>query len=178
MPLGPKAAALDWSCLKDSAIYNIVNKHNGRYWVLCSIKPYVDRSIKLFWLRNPRKRGSTNSVLSTPLLLEDVERFGADAFYFEVIELCPGTPNAELQARKQALLDELRADPVEGPKLYNVVQQRQRKKLNPEWERLHAKWRALVEHKKTRPRDEWFDLDVQIRSMKAQRDREPKKIPV
>jgi hypothetical protein len=83
---------LHWIDMKLPWVYELVCEPTGRRYIGESTRPDLRRAVHYFWLRNPRKEGSSNIFRRMPLLIEDVEKHGPDSFYIELIEPLVGDP--------------------------------------------------------------------------------------
>jgi len=115
IPLGPKALHLGWECMQNSAVYEIVCRPTGRRYIGSSTRPDLRSNTHLCNLKQYWKYSTSNIFFGNMSVKKDVERYGTDAFYVDIIESAPGASNAELlPLERQAIAN------TPKRKLYNL----------------------------------------------------------
>lgn len=120
MEVTDETAALGFEILKKPSLFALVNIHNGRCIISSSKSPWLRRAVMYFWLKNPNVYADSNTFFGHGEFIEDVLKYGPDAFKFHFIQEIPRhiSPKA-----LRALEDE--AEQLAGDKLYftkNVTQ--------------------------------------------------------
>lgn len=86
MPFGPRAKAMPFEEMKNPWVYEVVCSGSGRRYIGCSTKPYMRRAVHLYYLRNLDLQTTSNVFFGNEKVAEDVELYGPESFYMEVLE--------------------------------------------------------------------------------------------
>ena len=111
MQIGPKSIHLKWEDFKLPAVYAIVCKGNGKMFIGSSVRPDLRRNVHYFYLRNTESGNNGNIFLTNEEIKRDIEKYGPDSFYMEIIQFFPkGTSRAERQAIGASIMSKLPFD--------------------------------------------------------------------
>lgn len=97
MPLGKETLAKGWQFAKTPGVYAIICKGSGKRYIGSSSTPWLRRAVHLYWLKNYWKYGGSNVFFGNLDLKSDVEKYGVDSFYMEIIKSMPGADRDELE---------------------------------------------------------------------------------
>lgn len=89
MPVSDHVKALGWEVLQNPAIYEIVSKSTKRRYIGCSVRPDLRRAVHLYWLKNYWKWGNSNVFFGNIQLARDIEKYGVEDFYLNIIKSFP-----------------------------------------------------------------------------------------
>ena len=89
MPVSPETQALGWEIIQKPSIYEIVCKSTQRRYVGCSMRPDLRRAVHLYWLKNYWKWGNSNVFFGNIQLARDVEKYGVQDFYLNILKSFP-----------------------------------------------------------------------------------------
>ena len=130
MPLGPKTKELGWELTQQSAVYEIVCSGSGNRYIGSSTRPDLRRANHYYWVKQPWKYGISNVYFGNKKLWRDVQKYGYESFYCEIIHSRPGWTNEQLEVLEQEVIDK-----ADKRKLYNT---RLENKNQPRYEKFAA----------------------------------------
>jgi D-Tyr-tRNAtyr deacylase len=90
--------------MKTPAVYAIVCGPTGKKYIGSSRTPWLRRAVHLYWLKNYWRWGCSNVFFGSLAIKHDVEQYGVEAFYMEIIKSCPGATNEELKEIEAKIL--------------------------------------------------------------------------
>ena len=99
------------------AVYAIACTKTDRKYIGSSVRPDLRRATHLYWLKNIDEPGTSNIFINCKQLKKDVQKYGVDSFYIELLEVLPvTTTNDELREIEDRYLSNTPSD-----KLYNFT---------------------------------------------------------
>jgi hypothetical protein len=104
---------LGFDALKRPAIFAVINIENHRCVIGSSQSPWLRRAVIYYWLKNIHTFSDSNTFFGHKDLIEDVEKYGADAYRLHLIQEIP----SDLDTQSRIAL-ETEAEQLAGDKLY------------------------------------------------------------
>ena len=168
MPFGPETLKMEFSDTQHPAIYAIICKGSGRMYIGVSKRPDLRRAVHYYWLKHIYTKGQSNIFHNKKQLIADLEKYGLDSFYMELVELLPhGLTRGEMI---RAELDYMAR--IDRSKLYNehvdgTYAKRVIRKKNPAYVQATCLWRDKIEQIKLELAKEERDW-VRIKQLQAE----------
>lgn len=145
MRMGPKTVAMSDEDKKKPAVYAIVCEGSGKMYIGSSKTPLLRRSVHLYWLKNPDEEGTSNIIKGNMEILADLEKYGWESFYFEILEVVDTGIRADLIAVEREMME------LNRNKLYNLyradmkLRRYHTRRDNPKWFKYDEKLREIRE---------------------------------
>ena len=123
MRVGPRVAKMAVRDFAMPGVYEIVCEPTGRRYVGSSSRPDLRRAVHSYWLRNPGRTGTSNIFAKNEDILRDIEKYGYEAFYFDIVELIPGATRHELMMAELKYMQSLNGNyyNLKGPNYYKML---------------------------------------------------------
>lgn len=105
MQVGQKTMMHDWDYMQTPSVYAIINKKTKRMYIGSSKRPDLRRAVHYYWLKNYWKFGCSNVFFGSLSLKKDVEKYGVDSFYLEILKSMPDANREELEFAEQEIIE-------------------------------------------------------------------------
>lgn len=93
------------SYCKTSAIYAVICRSSKRRYIGASTRPDLRRAVHFYWLKNYKTYNHANVFWGNPILAKDIEQFGIEDFYIEIVESMPDVSHEEFLMKEQQIIN-------------------------------------------------------------------------
>jgi group I intron endonuclease len=93
-----------WEMMQTPGVYAIVCKSTGNAYIGQSLRPDLRRANHLYCLKNYKTWFSSNIYFGNSKIAADIEEYGVEDFYIDIIESLPGATKRELKDAEIAFL--------------------------------------------------------------------------
>lgn len=142
MTISPKSIMNGWAYIQTPAVYAIINRKTKRMYIGSSKRPDLRRAVHHYWLKNYWKFGCSNVYFGNLTLKNDVEKYGIDSFYMEILKSMPDSTPEQLKAEEERILNT-----YQPKQLYNkAFFERYSQKVTVAFYELDKEYRELVDN--------------------------------
>ncbi len=140
--ISPKSIMNGWKYIQTPSVYAIINRKTNRMYIGSSKRPDLRRAVHHYWLKNYWKFGCSNVYFGNLTLKNDVEKYGVDSFYMEILKSMPDSTPEELKAEEERILST-----YQPKQLYNkAFFERYSQKVTVAFYELDKEYRKLADY--------------------------------
>lgn len=117
---GPKTDKMKWETYIQPAVFEIVCEGSGRRYIGASLTPNMRKASYFFNLRNIKFFDRGNIFFGVKAIMDDLEKYGFDSFYFEIIKTIPGATQQDLDKALEKIIKKYPTEQLYNKRLSKI----------------------------------------------------------